>query len=395
MQALQKWLEKNVRGESWGIMRCERLGGSSFSLHAEGRAIDWHLDARRSKDRRAAMRLIRTLLAGDRNGEPAALARRMGVQGLIFNCKSWWSGQDGLGKYSYCYRREREEARRHRPHPGPQGPRPPRGQLAGRAQAHQLLAQPAAARRNVRCRAAPITMCPLEMNESRSDDRRVGSPGTQVGGSRARVLVTLGLVALALGAVGIATAEMRSTKLGPRLCETTGGGRFVRIPDFRGEKIDRRLLNDVAYLRERFKIFVTDGYSLDPVHSRNGEHPIGLALDIVPDFANGGNWRKITRLAEWAEPRQDRPRPPFRWVGYNGDAGHGRGHHLHLSFSHSNTRYNRPARMMQGLKCPGKPEEPAKPTSGDGDRSSGSGGVGYSQRDLERVRPENGGIGLQ
>ena len=28
----------------------------------------------------------------------------MGVQGLIFNCKSWWSGPGGLGQYSYCYK---------------------------------------------------------------------------------------------------------------------------------------------------------------------------------------------------------------------------------------------------------------------------------------------------
>jgi hypothetical protein len=110
MRALQKWLQRNVRGESWGIMRCERLrgarlrGGGNYSLHSEGRAIDWHLDARRHKERRAARKLIRTLLARDRNDERAALARRMGVQGLIFNCKSWWSGQEGLGKYSYCYR---------------------------------------------------------------------------------------------------------------------------------------------------------------------------------------------------------------------------------------------------------------------------------------------------
>ena len=106
MKALERWLEGNVRGETWGIMRCERLRprrGSNFSLHSEGRAIDWHLDAGDDRDRRAAKRLIDTLLAADRNGEPAALARRMGVQGLIFDCRSWWSGQDGLGNYSYCY----------------------------------------------------------------------------------------------------------------------------------------------------------------------------------------------------------------------------------------------------------------------------------------------------
>lgn len=102
-KALQRWLERNVRGESWGIMRCERLG-DTFSLHSEGRAIDWRLDAGVPREKRAATRLIRTLLERDRNDQPAALARRMGVQGLIFNCRAWWSGQQGLGEYSYCYR---------------------------------------------------------------------------------------------------------------------------------------------------------------------------------------------------------------------------------------------------------------------------------------------------
>jgi hypothetical protein len=208
-----------------------------------------------------------------------------------------------------------------------------------------------------------------------------------------RTLVALALAALALGVAGIATAAMRSEKLGHLLCETTGGGRFVKIPGFRGEKIDRRLVDDVLYLRERFKIFVTDGYSLDPVHSRNGEHPIGLALDIVPDRANGGRWRRIDRLAEWAEPRQDRPRAPFRWVGYDGDAGHGRGHHLHLSFSHSPTRYNDPARVVQTLKCPGSGGKPSG--GGGGGAHSASGGIGLTRHDLERKRPETGGIGVR
>jgi hypothetical protein len=105
MKALQHWLEHNVRGESWGILRCERLKEGGFSLHSEGRAIDWHLDAGIAKERRAAQRLIDTLLATDRDGNVRALARRMGVQGVIFDCHAWWAGMDGLGDYSYCYRR--------------------------------------------------------------------------------------------------------------------------------------------------------------------------------------------------------------------------------------------------------------------------------------------------
>lgn len=101
-RALARWLDDNVRGESWGIVRCEKWGPNEFSVHAEGRAIDWRLDARRPKERRAALNLIDALLAPDHNGNDAALARRMGVQGIIFDCRSWWSGMDDMGAYSAC-----------------------------------------------------------------------------------------------------------------------------------------------------------------------------------------------------------------------------------------------------------------------------------------------------
>ena len=102
--ALERWLARNARGVSWGIMRCSRLDRRRFSLHSEGRAVDWHLDARSSTDRRAARRLIMLLLASDRAGNPHALARRMGIQEIIWDCKSWWSGSRGMGRYSVCYR---------------------------------------------------------------------------------------------------------------------------------------------------------------------------------------------------------------------------------------------------------------------------------------------------
>jgi hypothetical protein len=215
---------------------------------------------------------------------------------------------------------------------------------------------------------------------------------------------------LALGLAGVAAAAMQSTKLGPSLCETTGGGRFVAVPGFPGERIDRRLLRDVRLLERRYSIFVTDGYSTDPVHAANGEHPIGLALDIVPDKAAGGRWSDIDRLAAWAEPRQDRPREPFRWVGYDGDRGHGRGNHLHLSWSHSEVRPRRPARTVYTLRCPRPrgtpaPEQPAGEggsgpgsgpdgggtQAGSGSGGSGSGGIGK----LRLAAPviESGGVG--
>ena len=104
--ALQRWMDRNAGGVTWGIMRCEKWGKNSASLHAEGRALDWHLSARVPAERREAERIINLLLAPDNLGNPHALARRMGIQEIIFNCRSWWAGQEAMGKYSLCYDRK-------------------------------------------------------------------------------------------------------------------------------------------------------------------------------------------------------------------------------------------------------------------------------------------------
>ncbi len=109
--ALEAWLSRNALGSSWGIMRCERLSKQSMSLHSEGRAIDWHLSVHSPREARAARRLIALLLAPDRFGNPHALARRMGVQEIIWNCRSWWSGAEGMDRYSLCFNRRGKPVR--------------------------------------------------------------------------------------------------------------------------------------------------------------------------------------------------------------------------------------------------------------------------------------------
>ena len=104
--AMVDWLERNSAGVFWGIMRCSKLGKRDYSLHAEGRAIDWHLSAKSASDRRAARRLILELLATDKAANTHALARRMGVQEIIWDCRSWWAGADRMGPYSVCYNRK-------------------------------------------------------------------------------------------------------------------------------------------------------------------------------------------------------------------------------------------------------------------------------------------------
>jgi hypothetical protein len=103
MLALQAWLEENVRGVFWGSYRCEKWGKHEASLHAENRAIDWHLDARVGADRRAARELIDLLLAADSAGNVQALARRMGVEELIWDCGYWAAGMPEFAPYRPCY----------------------------------------------------------------------------------------------------------------------------------------------------------------------------------------------------------------------------------------------------------------------------------------------------
>lgn len=101
-KALVAWLPQVSKlGTNWGVMRCEKWGKNSASLHAEGRAVDWHLNVSNPSHRADAEKLIRMLVAPDSTGEPFALARRLGVQGLIWDCRAWWGG-DSLRRYSPC-----------------------------------------------------------------------------------------------------------------------------------------------------------------------------------------------------------------------------------------------------------------------------------------------------
>ena len=120
------------------------------------------------------------------------------------------------------------------------------------------------------------------------------------------------------------------------------------VPHEAGDMVDSRIVGDLRWLAARYPIFVTDGYSgplpdgehigCDECHASASDHLNGLAVDLVPTEDTTTcdlNWVPITALALWAEPEQEKPVAPFRWVGYEGDAGHGCGNHLHLSWNHA------------------------------------------------------------
>jgi hypothetical protein len=159
------------------------------------------------------------------------------------------------------------------------------------------------------------------------------------------------LAAAAVLALCLLTAT--SASAGPTFTRLAyGSGEIVpipaSIPHEEGDMVDRRILPNLRWLAQRYPIYISDGYS-GPLpngehagcrgcHVRNSDHYNGLAVDIIPvNWSDkcDSNWRGITRLARWAEPVQNQPAAPFRWVGYDGDAGHGCGHHLHLSWEHA------------------------------------------------------------
>ena len=171
------------------------------------------------------------------------------------------------------------------------------------------------------------------------------------------------------------------------------------IPHAEGDMVDRRIVPNLRWIAKRFPIYVTDGYSgplpngeragCNGCHVRNSDHYNGLAVDIVPLNPSSrcdANWGGITRLALWAEPEPNKPRPPFRWVGYDGDAGHGCGHHLHLSWNHAIAPMFQLAEWVETFPIPAgeiettapkkprakpKPKAPAGPPGGIAQMSTG------------------------
>jgi hypothetical protein len=160
-----------------------------------------------------------------------------------------------------------------------------------------------------------------------------------------------------------------------------GTGKIVpipaAIPHEEGDMVDKRILPDLRWIAKHYPIYVTDGYSgplpngehagCNRCHTRGSDHYNGLAVDIVPLNAGGKcdtTWAGITRLALWAEPTQNKPRPPFRWVGYDGNTGHGCGNHLHLSWNHAVAAEYTLAQWVEVFAAGligGQPTAPTKP----------------------------------
>lgn len=75
-----------------------------ISEHEEGRAIDWMVDSEVSAQRSKAWQFLNWVTAPGPDGEPAVMARRLGIMYMIYEDKMWrvYRPEDGWTEYSAC-----------------------------------------------------------------------------------------------------------------------------------------------------------------------------------------------------------------------------------------------------------------------------------------------------
>lgn len=110
-------------------------------------------------------------------------------------------------------------------------------------------------------------------------------------------------------------------------------------------RCDARIIPDVEYILAHFGLQATSCFRNDGPGD-HGEHPLGLALDAVPQ---DGDWSRALLAAEAFGWRPDCAAtgcagvmaPPMRFIGYNGYPGHGdpahagANAHIHFSWIHA------------------------------------------------------------
>jgi hypothetical protein len=142
-----------------------------------------------------------------------------------------------------------------------------------------------------------------------------------------------------------------------------GGGRWLAPVPGTAAVCDSRIVPDVVALLRRYRLAAGDCFSLSG-HARDGEHPLGLGLDVTP--GPGGSWDLVAKAAYdlgWsatcgATGCAGLLPSPFRFIGYNGYPGHGDpahaggNAHMHLSWQHTPAEPGSPPARVQTLLPP-------------------------------------------
>ena len=93
--AFAKLLNATYGSHVYGILRS--CGGE----HGEGRALDWMINANNAEQLALGNALTRWLAAPDAQGRPGAMARRMGINYIIWNRQQWRAYDPGRGWAPY------------------------------------------------------------------------------------------------------------------------------------------------------------------------------------------------------------------------------------------------------------------------------------------------------
>jgi hypothetical protein len=129
-----------------------------------------------------------------------------------------------------------------------------------------------------------------------------------------------------------------------------------------GLRCDARSVPDVQFVLGRFGLRLTACFAASG-HEPGGEHPLGLATDLVPADGTWSRTMAAARFFGWspdcaATGCAGRVRRPMRVVLYNGYPGHGDpahcappacAAHLHLSWAHASTPRLTPAPCVEVL----------------------------------------------
>jgi peptidoglycan hydrolase-like protein with peptidoglycan-binding domain len=102
-----------LTGERPGVVAFAKLLNATYGTHTygiwrrcvlehgEGRALDWMLDAKTPEGLELGNRITRWLAAPDAQGRPGAMARRFGINYIIWNRQSWRAYDPGRGWTPY------------------------------------------------------------------------------------------------------------------------------------------------------------------------------------------------------------------------------------------------------------------------------------------------------
>ncbi len=94
--AFAQLLNATYGTHTYGILR------KCAAEHGEGRALDWMIDSTKPDNMALANALTRWLAAPDAQGRPGAMARRFGINYIIFNRQQWkaWAPERGWTVYT-------------------------------------------------------------------------------------------------------------------------------------------------------------------------------------------------------------------------------------------------------------------------------------------------------